>query len=276
MGDESFASLTRAHAPDAAALFCLLAVFLVLEPLHPSQSFYLSPDTLWTVSAPHEDDTVPSWSLPIICLGVPLATVLALYKMQHRSRVELMRAVIGLLTSVFLTIAVTNMIKLAVGRPRPDFKERCWGTGAAMWSVAGEPICNDDSEAQRKLVVDGRKSFPSGHSSSTMSGLLYLSLYLHAKMPSFGVRQPRGGVVWRLLVLLAPIGLWAFVAVSRVMDHRHHPTDVCAGGALGALFAALAYAQHRPALAANPLELDRSAADYAVCADGDLETGAAQ
>ena len=59
-----------------------------------------------------------------------------------------------------------------VGRPRPDFAYRCWpNSGGKPWTTQEEIIftkrepqdlhCHGDV----KKITEGRKSFPSGHSS---------------------------------------------------------------------------------------------------------------
>eukprot|EP00268_Persea_americana_P011361 TRINITY_DN1480_c0_g3_i4.p1 TRINITY_DN1480_c0_g3~~TRINITY_DN1480_c0_g3_i4.p1 ORF type:complete len:136 (-),score=15.85 TRINITY_DN1480_c0_g3_i4:1395-1802(-) len=69
----------------------------------------------------------------------------------------------GLLFSVLITAVITDAIKDAVGRPRPDFYWRCFPDGNPKYdSVTGNVICHGD----KKVIREGHKSFPSGHTSA--------------------------------------------------------------------------------------------------------------
>ena len=159
-------------------------------------------------------------------------------------------ATIGLVTSVALALFITVSVKLMVGRPRPDFLARCSYPGEIpepmTWVKPGlpGPCTNPDPS----VVREGRKSFPSGHSSLAFSGWVYLALFLYdflgAFLPPVG---NEGGQVWTLFVATMPTLGAVLVGCSRVSDYWHHPTDVMAGAALGTLCAFLSYAQHRAA-----------------------------
>ena len=90
--------------------------------------------------------------------------------------------------------------------------------------------------------VLGFRSFPSGHSSSSFAGLFYLSLYLSGKLHVLDQR----GEVWRTLIVLIPTLAASCIAMSRIMDARHHPVDVLFGSALGILVAWGSYRQYFP------------------------------
>jgi membrane-associated phospholipid phosphatase len=99
--------------------------------------------------------------------------------------------------------------------------------------VPGVPVC---SGAAGK-VREGRKSFPSGHTSLATAGLGYLSFFLLANVRS---RADTGsGAVWRTLAALSPLFLATWIGISRVRDYWHHWSDVATGGLLGAAIAFL-------------------------------------
>ena len=114
-------------------------------------------------------------------------------------------------------------------RPRPDYYWRCYPDGV----VPDDLHCTGDSSD----VIEGRKSFPSGHSSceyiiniiirrlllllvGIFTGLVYLSLYLAGKLLIF--HQSGRGHSLRLLLVLTPLLVAVMVAISRVRDYWHH------------------------------------------------------
>ena len=54
------------------------------------------------------------------------------------------------------------------------------------------------------------------------------------------------GEVWKTFIVLVPLLAAALVAVSRIMDARHHPFDVITGSMLGQATAWIAYRQYFP------------------------------
>ena len=170
---------------------------------------------------------------------VPMAGAAMLYRV-HKDRRELTRAVLGLWTALALTFFLTNCVKLMIGRPRPNFAARCWPDGHVV-GLPGVPSCTGDPHAAK----ESRKSFPSGHSSLSFSGMGFLSLHLGARLQPWAEAT---NAPWRLLSTIAPLLVAGFVALTRVKDYWHHPTDVMAGTALGLACACAAFAQHGGAL----------------------------
>ena len=107
--------------------------------------------------------------------------------------------------------------------------------------VPGIPDCNGDVHAAR----EGRKSFPSGHSSMAFAGMFYLSLYLAARLQPWA--EP-SSAPWRMLAAGAPSAAAAWVGLTRIRDYYHHWSDVFAGTLLGCAVAYASFAQHRGTL----------------------------
>ncbi|OBT75264.1 hypothetical protein VF21_05648 [Pseudogymnoascus sp. 05NY08] len=113
---------------------------------------------------------------------------------------------LGLGMSCASSWLVTSGLKNLVGKPRPDVIAICMPdlSQIAKYAVAGIPavkgttitlvhagICTNPNP---KLVDDGWRSWPSGHSSFSAAGLVYLSLFLASKLaltlPFLSPKQP--------------------------------------------------------------------------------------
>ena len=157
---------------------------------------------------------------------------------------ELNCGILGLLLANGAAYVITGTFKNAIGKPRPDLIDRCQPsvtTDPQPFGLSNSTICK---QTDRSLLNDGFMSFPSGHSSTSFSGLFYLSLYLAGKLHILDTK----GEVWRLLIVTIPMIGAGLIAVSRIMDARHHPFDVISGSLLGILVAWVSYRQYFPPL----------------------------
>lgn len=113
--------------------------------------------------------------------------------------------------SVTVTLAVTNLAKIAVRRPRP--------------AAYIEAERNKDNPNYANSNTDSALSFFSGHSSITATIAATASYLAFARSTS----------LWRPLITLGVgAAVTAFVAVERVRAGSHFPTDVIAGAIAGA------------------------------------------
>ena len=94
------------------------------------------------------------------------------------------------------------------------------------------------------LVMEGRKSFPSGHSSFSFVSMGFLALYLMDRLNLF--TEKGRGQSWRLILCFLPLFGALLVALSRTCDYHHHWQDVLVGSILGFLIALLCYRQYFP------------------------------
>jgi diacylglycerol diphosphate phosphatase/phosphatidate phosphatase len=143
---------------------------------------------------------------------------------------------------MILTLFITDIIKNAVGRPRPDLIARCKpAPGTPAHQLVTWEVC---TETNHHTLHDGWRSFPSGHSSFSFSGLGYLSLWIAGQCH---VYRPRADLA-RVLIALAPLLGAALIAISRCEDYRHDVYDVSVGSVIGMAVAHYTYRRYYPAL----------------------------
>ncbi|KAJ5175125.1 uncharacterized protein N7482_001002 [Penicillium canariense] len=155
---------------------------------------------------------------------------------------EMNCGILGLLLSQGLAFVITQVLKNACGKPRPDLIDRCQPRAGSHdltpYGLSNSTICTGDAA----IIKDGFRSWPSGHSSSSFAGLFYTSLWLGGKLHVMDNR----GEAWKSLLVMVPILAATLVAVSRIMDARHHPFDVITGSLLGVVCAIVSYRQYFP------------------------------
>lgn len=236
--------LQRSYAADYVCVFLLaLGYFLIqlfVDPFH--RMFYLDDINHQYPHALHE--RVPLLQLLIYSAGIP-ALVLLLWVIfarpdPHKAHVVLL----GLLISHVLTMFITDTIKNAVGRPRPDLIARCKPPpDTPKHQLLDWTVC---TETNHHTLHDGWRSFPSGHSSTAFAGLFYLSLFFAGQLHAL---QPRSGLAVMLVSFLPLLGA-AMIAISRCEDYRHDVYDVTFGGFLGMAVAWFTYRRFFPGLRA--------------------------
>ncbi|HEY8090372.1 MAG TPA: phosphatase PAP2 family protein, partial [Polyangiaceae bacterium] len=131
--------------------------------------------------------------------------------------------------SLSLTLAFTDVTKIAVRRPRPI---------AYTEQAAADQSCTNPIKSQCPAVsaTDTELSFFSGHASMTAAATA-TATYL-----AF-VRAPHSPRPW--ITLAAGTLLTGFVSFERVRSGAHFPTDVIAGSLAGAAIGVLVPHLHR-------------------------------
>ncbi|KXT07481.1 hypothetical protein AC578_577 [Pseudocercospora eumusae] len=192
------------------------AIFSIIEPHHRPFTL-LNPE----ISYPYVEEQITMWMLGVVAFLVPalliaIITICFVPGKEVRSVStsaqvwklklwELEKGLAGLCFSVAVAFFVTQGMKNMFGKPRPNMLARCepdlssiqdhivggYGQDISIrWTLVDIGICQSEDETK---LNDGFRSFPSGHSSWSWSGLLYLTLYFCSKfaigLPSLPVVQ---------------------------------------------------------------------------------------
>ncbi|KAG9255019.1 PAP2 domain-containing protein [Emericellopsis atlantica] len=194
------------YALDWIVLVALGIVGYVLGKISPNKRPFSLNDP--DISFPLRDETVPVWLLVILMGAVPIVLIFIVCLIfipgatvprntpktliWKRKLWELHVGWLGLALSVIWAFFFTSAMKNLFGKPRPDLLSRCDPDyqNAANYIVGGfkgentlgvlysASICQTTDNA---ALDEGFRSYPSGHSSTSAAGLVYLTLFLASK-----------------------------------------------------------------------------------------------
>lgn len=223
------------HLQNNIQLTCDLQLVFTARPFHRLFTLH---DT--RISFPHaEHERVPLGQALLYSLATPMIVMTIVNLLRRAPARNHHLSLMPFLLAMILTPFVTEVIKNAVGRPRPDLLARCIpAKGTPTDKLVGIEVCTQDDDF---ILQDGWRSFPSGHSSFAFCGLGYLSLWLCGQAKVFVLRQKgeeRSAVVVRgdfikAMVCGSPLIGAILIAVSRTQDYRHDVWDVSVGALLG-------------------------------------------
>ncbi|CAJ1070769.1 phospholipid phosphatase 1 isoform X2 [Xyrichtys novacula] len=143
------------------------------------------------------------------------------------------KAVGTFLFGAAMSQSLTDIAKYSIGRLRPHFLDVCKPDWKQINCSLGEYIEDFTCTGDARMSNEGRLSFYSGHSSFSMYCMLFLALYLQARLQTDWARLLRPTIQFFLIAASVYTGL------SRVSDYKHHWSDVLAGLLQGALMALL-------------------------------------
>ncbi|XP_064826729.1 phospholipid phosphatase 2-like [Oncorhynchus masou masou] len=123
--------------------------------------------------------------------------------------------------------SLTDLAKFTIGRPRPNFLSVCNPT------VCSGYMLQLNCTGNPRNVTESRLSFYSGHSAFGMYSMLFLALYVQARMQGKWTRLVRPTVQFFLVAFAL------YVGYTRVSDYKHHWSDVLVGLLQGTLIAVL-------------------------------------
>lgn len=232
-----------------AAFLALTTVLLTYGFTPRKQPFFISDVSLMR---PYNTDTVPYWLVILIHPALMLAIVGTEHTFYSRGRTSATQFAwcsvlfcFGELICFVWTYVFYGFPNLLVGRPRPDFLDRCQPTaGLNPALLYTDSVCTN---LDKSMVRHGFTSYPSGHTAFTASFAVFAFIYFHWSLfRRFGFRRKttlaRGcnGITQRemnqfarLLPCILPTMLALYVGSTRITDNRHHYSDVLAGLLVG-------------------------------------------
>ncbi|KAL0808720.1 hypothetical protein ABMA28_013149 [Loxostege sticticalis] len=225
----------------------LVSAFCYMESMSPFVRVIHQADLEAEYKYPRKESYVPGGMLWVIVLSVPCALSLLAWAACNDCS-DALEILLAWSLALGINGVLTDIVKLIAGRPRPDFFYRCFPDGVETEDLkcTGDPM----------EVMDGRKSFPSGHSSLSWCSLGMASAWLCGRL---GVLSRGRGRGLRVVCCLAPLVAAACIALSRTCDYHHHWQDVLVGSILGFTTAIFCYRQYY-----NPLSSDLSGVPYVV------------
>ena len=199
--------LLASYALDWVVIFLIAGIGGVFNYVEP----YKRPFSLLdlSISFPLIPELVPISRIILICGLAPAVIILiivaafvpgpAFCRTSTRSQIirlkiwEFEKGWAGFCLSLAVAFLVTQGMKNLFGKPRPNLLARCkpdlsaiaahvvGGYGqdlSARWTLVDSGIC---TSTNMRVLNDGFRSFPSGHSSFSWAAMLYLSLFVCSK-----------------------------------------------------------------------------------------------
>jgi membrane-associated phospholipid phosphatase len=222
------------------------------------------------INYPMLTETVPTSLLMVLAVLMPAVLMIMIFFLKRKNSPIALRELSSVLSGLILATAIaavaTDIVKKAVGRPRPNFIQLCDWDFALKECSPTIPLSTSNN---------AYASFPSGHSSFSFAGLTFLSLYLltlvpHLRnqrlrpaassavaaseslqsasespsvlpqqQPSVGARMALAAAAggskeaWVWLLCVLPVFLAGWISMTRIIDYWHWFDDVLTGCLLG-------------------------------------------
>ncbi|XP_071437698.1 phospholipid phosphatase 1 isoform X1 [Pithys albifrons albifrons] len=216
---------------------------LNLAKIKPYQrGFFCNDDS---IKYPFHDSTITSTVLYTVGFTLPIFSIIlgeslsVFYNNVHSNSfvrnnyiATIYKAIGTFIFGAAASQSLTDIAKYSIGRLRPHFLAVCRPDWARINCSLGY-IENFTCHGDKAAINEGRLSFYSGHSSFSMYCMLFVALYLQARMKGDWARLLRPTIQFGLIAASIYVGL------SRVSDYKHHWSDVLTGLIQGAVVAVL-------------------------------------
>ncbi|XP_016954179.1 phospholipid phosphatase 5 isoform X1 [Drosophila biarmipes] len=241
-------NIRLSDAADVVLRVLLVMTFFKLETMTAFKR-EIHKEELWLYKNPRRPDIVRGGELLFWVIVAPFLVTVAFYWFT-KDRRDFRAASWAWTLALCMNGIPTSLLKITVGRPRPDYFFRCFPDGVMVLNTTSSSldtsILDFNCTGLPGDINEGRKSFPSGHSSFAFASFGFIAYYVGAKLHAFDIRGR--GHTWRLCIAVIPLLIALLVAVSRTCDYHHHWQDVTFGGLIGLFAGYISYRQYYPSI----------------------------
>lgn len=199
---------------------------------------------------------VSNWLIAIVAIAFPTLVIL-LMQLRIRSFWDLNNALLGFGYALLASAVFQGTTKAFVGGLRPNFYDVCQpniqhaknggnktglngiGFRKDMWS---KDVCTTPKAANLRNAM---QAFPSGHSTTMVAAMVFLCLYLNAKLKVFANYHTP---LWKLIALVVPLLGAVLLCGTLIIDNTHSWYDVAGGATIGAAAAFAAFRMVYPSV----------------------------
>lgn len=130
--------------------------------------------------------------------------------------------------TLVVKLLLVDVLKIFSGEHRPHFIDTCRPDFICMGNEYVTTYTCTNTDYRPYFIRDASKSFPSGHSSTSVFASIFVIWYLQKRIPKISSEMARP-------LCQGLVALWGiFCPMSRIIDNRHHWWDVLAGSLIGA------------------------------------------
>jgi diacylglycerol diphosphate phosphatase / phosphatidate phosphatase len=194
----------------------------------------------------YKEDQVPAWAVFVfgvvgLLLCAAFEIIISYEQYRHKSIFAGIRVFLAGATGAMFAITICNIFKIYVGKLRPDFGDRCMGHTPYEFTnlmIPDDSYCTGDTGIS---LVEGRKSYPSGHATSAFAFGMFMTA--HLLWVSIRLRTRNWALTSQLVTFLAvfPWVVAFWIACTRILDNKHEPEDLNGGAIVGSTMALLIF-----------------------------------
>ncbi|KAI0970941.1 PAP2 superfamily-domain-containing protein [Xylaria arbuscula] len=199
---------------------------------------------------------VSNWLIALIAIAFP-TVVMVLMQFWVRNFWDLNNGLLGFGYTLLTSAAFQSTVKAFIGGLRPNFYDICQpdsdkardkgnktglngiGFRKDIWT---KDVCTTTDAAKLRNAMQG---FPSGHSTTMVAAMVYLCLYLNAKLKVFANYHTP---LWKLIALTLPILGAVLLCGTLVIDNTHSWYDIVSGATIGALISFASFRMVYPSI----------------------------